>query len=182
MRENSSPPGGGRTAETLPGGNKVDSGIHHNAAEHHESCKIAHQFNDDGVQTKFALYRYHKLAGDYKEALPYYEKVMHYEDSLLCEKIQQSLVFNQKEYYKQESEKEHNLRRTITALSVMGALLLLAGILLLVQRTREKRKQVEMATVFFAGLPASEPSLTFLQDMSTRILCILCLLRTFASV
>lgn len=111
----------------------------------HQIGEIAHQSNGDGVHAKFALYRYHKLAGDYKAALPYYEKVMAYEDSLLREKIQQSLVFNQKEYYKRKSEKEHNLRQMITTFSVLGVLLLLAGILLLVQHTKEKRKQVEMA-------------------------------------
>lgn len=100
-----------------------------------QSCALA----------RMALYRYNKLAGDYKAALPYFEKVMAYEDSLLREKIQQSLVFNQKEFYKRNSEKEQNLRQMITSFSVFGTLLLLAGILLLVQRTKEKRKQVEMA-------------------------------------
>ena len=107
---------------------------------------IALQSDDrSNALAKLALYRYHKLAGDYKAALPYFEKVMHYEDSLLREKIQQSLVFNQKEYYKRKSEREQDLRHAITAFSILATLLLLAGILLLVQRTREKRKQVEMA-------------------------------------
>lgn len=107
---------------------------------------IALQSDDrSNALAKLALYRYHKLAGDYKAALPYFEKVMAYEDSLLREKIQQSLVFNQKEYYKRKSEREQDLRHAITAFSILATLLLLAGILLLVQRTREKRKQMEMA-------------------------------------
>lgn len=112
----------------------------------HQINEIAHQSSGGAdIPAKYALYRYHKLAGDYKAALPYYEKVMAYEDSLLREKIQQSLVFNQKEYYKRKSEREQDLRHAITAFSILATLLLLAGILLLVQRTREKRKQVEMA-------------------------------------
>lgn len=112
----------------------------------HQINEIAHQSSGGAdIPAKYALYRYHKLAGNHKAALPYYEKVMAYEDSLLREKIQQSLVFNQKEYYKRESEREQDLRHAITAFSILATLLLLAGILLLVQRTREKRKQVEMA-------------------------------------
>lgn len=112
----------------------------------HQINEIAHQSSGGAdIPAKYALYRYHKLAGNYKAALPYYEKVMHYEDSLLREKIQQSLVFNQKEYYKRKSEREQDLRHAITAFSILATLLLLAGILLTVQRTREKRKQVEMA-------------------------------------
>lgn len=96
-------------------------------------------------QARYALYRYHKHAGDYKTALSSFEKVVAYQDSLTREKIQQSLVFNQKEYYKLKSEKERNLRQTITVFSILGTLLLLSFILLLIQRIRQKRKQVEVA-------------------------------------
>ena len=96
-------------------------------------------------QARYALYRYHKHAGDYKTALSSFEKVVAYQDSLTREKIQQSLVFNQKEYYKLKSEKERNLRQTITVFSILGTLLLLSCILLLIQRIRQKRKQVEVA-------------------------------------
>ena len=96
-------------------------------------------------QARYALYRYHKHAGDYKTALSSFEKVVAYQDSLTREKIQQSLVFNQKEYYKLKSEKERNLRQTITVYSILGVLLLLSVILLLTQHVRQKRKQVEVA-------------------------------------
>ena len=98
-----------------------------------------------GIQAKYALYRYHKLAGNYHDALSSYERVMEYQDSLTRQKIQQSLVLNQKEFYKQKSEKERNLRQMITVFSVLGTLLLLSGILLLMQHARQKRKQVEVA-------------------------------------
>ena len=98
-----------------------------------------------GIQAKYALYRYHKLAGNYHDALSSYEKVMAYQDSLTRQKIQQSLVFNQKEFYKQKSEKEQYLRIMITSISILGALFLLTAILLLIQHARQKRKQVEVA-------------------------------------
>ena len=109
-------------------------------------CIIANRTHDmTGIQAKYALYRYHKLAGNYQDALSSYEEVMAYQDSLTRQKIQQSLVLNQKEYYKQKSEKERNLRQMITVFSVLGTLLLLSGILLLMQHARQKRKQVEVA-------------------------------------
>lgn len=112
----------------------------------HQISELARQSNGEvGVQAKYAMYRYYKLVGDYQTALPYYERVMAYQDSLTREKIQQSLVFNQKEYYKLKSEKERNLRQTITVYSVLGVLLLLSVILLLTQHVRQKRKQVEVA-------------------------------------
>jgi hypothetical protein len=98
-----------------------------------------------GIQAKYALYRYHKLAGNYHDALSSYERVMEYQDSLTRQKIQQSLVLNQKEFYKQKSEKERNLRQMITVFSILGTLLFLSGILLLLQHARQKRKQVEVA-------------------------------------
>ena len=79
-------------------------------------------------QARYALYRFHKHAGDYKTALSSFEKVVAYQDSLTREKIQQSLVFNQKEHYKLKSEKERNLRQTITVFSILGTLLLLSFI------------------------------------------------------
>lgn len=107
---------------------------------------IAHQSPGiSGIQAKYALYRYYKHAGNYHDALSSYEKVMTYQDSLLREKIQQSLVLTQKEYYKQKSEKERNLRQTISVFFILGSLLLLTGILLLIQHARQKQKQVEMA-------------------------------------
>lgn len=96
-------------------------------------------------QARYALYRYHKHAGDYKTALSSFEKVVAYQDSLTREKIQQSLFLTQKEYFKLKSEKERNLRQTITVFSILGTLLLLSFILLLIQRIRQKRKQVEVA-------------------------------------
>lgn len=98
-----------------------------------------------GIQAKYALYRYHRHAGNYNAALSSFEKAVAYQDSLLRQKIQQSLVLNQKEYYKHKSEKERNLRQMISVFSILGALLLLFAILLLIQRTRQKRKQVEVA-------------------------------------
>jgi hypothetical protein len=98
-----------------------------------------------GIQAKYALYRYHRHAGNYNAALSSFEKAVAYQDSLLRQKIQQSLVLNQKEFYKQKSEKERHLRQMISAISILGSLLLLSGILLLIQRTRQKRKQVEVA-------------------------------------
>ena len=74
-----------------------------------------------------------------------FEKVVAYQDSLTREKIQQSLFLTQKEYFKLKSEKERNLRQTITVFSILGTLLLLSFILLLIQRIRQKRKQVEVA-------------------------------------
>lgn len=107
---------------------------------------IANQSHEmPGIQAKYALYRYHKLAGNYHDALSSYEEVMAYQDSLTRQKIQQSLVLNQKEYYKHNSEKERNLRQMITVFSALGTLLLLSGILLLMQHARQKRKQVEVA-------------------------------------
>ena len=112
----------------------------------HQIGEIAQQSSrGNGVQAKYALYRYYKLVGDFQTALPYYERVMAYQDSLTREKIQQSLVLTQKEYYKQKSEKEQNLRQTITVFSALGVLLLLSVILLLTQHARQKRKQVEVA-------------------------------------
>ena len=96
-------------------------------------------------QARYALYRFHKHAGDYKTALSSFEKVVAYQDSLTREKIQQSLFLTQKEYFKLKSEKERNLRQTIAVFSILGTLLLLSFILLLIQRIRQKRKQVEVA-------------------------------------
>ena len=98
-----------------------------------------------GIQAKYALYRYHRHAGNHNAALSSFEKAVAYQDSLTRQKIQQSLVLNQKEFYKQKSEKERHLRQMISAISILGTLFLLSGILLLMQHARQKRKQVEVA-------------------------------------
>lgn len=61
------------------------------------------------------------------------------------QKIQQSILANQKEHYKMQSIQERDLRQMISVFSIFGVLLLLSGILLLIQHGRQKRKQVEVA-------------------------------------
>lgn len=109
----------------------------------HQIGEIAHQSNGNGVQAKYALYRYHKLTGDYEAALPYFEKVMAHEDSLLREKIQQSLVFTQKEHYKQQSLQEKRKRERLLSFSIWGALLAALGAAVLFQRNKRQKRQIE---------------------------------------
>lgn len=97
------------------------------------------------VQASFAIYSYSKRIGDYKTSLLTFEKIVEYQDSLFMQKIQQSILANQKEHYKMQGIQERNLRQMISVFSIFGALLLLSGILLLIQHGRQKRKQVEVA-------------------------------------
>ena len=101
--------------------------------------------NRNSIQANFAIYSFSKRVGEYKASLLSFERIVEYQDSLLMQKIQQSLLANQKEHYKLQSIQERNLRQKTTVFSILGALLLLSGILLLVQHARQKRKQVEVA-------------------------------------
>ena len=97
------------------------------------------------AQANYAIYSYSKRIGDYKTSLLTFEKIVEYQDSLFMQKIQQSILANQKEHYKMQGIQERNLRQMISVFSIFGALLLLSGILLLIQHGRQKRKQVEVA-------------------------------------
>lgn len=101
--------------------------------------------DNNRAQANYAIYSYSKRIGDYKASLLTFEKIVEYQDSLFMKKIQQSILANQKEHYKMQSIQERDLRQMITVISVLGTLLLFSAILLLLQRTRQKRKQAEVA-------------------------------------
>ncbi len=101
--------------------------------------------DNNRAQANYAIYSYSKRIGDYKASLLTFEKIVEYQDSSFMKKIQQSILANQKEHYKMQSIQERDLRQMITVISVLGTLLLFSAILLLLQRTRQKRKQAEVA-------------------------------------
>lgn len=90
-------------------------------------------------------YLYYKILGDYKSSLSSLERLIQYQDSLTQRNIQQSLVLQQKDYYKRLSIEEQRKRMTVLAYSIIGAILALIGLSMLMQRNKLQRGHIETA-------------------------------------